>query len=378
MQKFERWSAFCALTGQYDAYISDLSPREKLTFVCAWAAWAREGDRWSGHTCIQALSAIRTLFIQHLADHSVFDTDTVKQLRRSLSLTDYFAEASANKEDRLPFGLDMVRTAAERSLASQDMSIVMLGTAITLAFLLLLRVGEYGEAPTNGSPDHRLMSNNVAFYIIGVQTPLTPSQLRAYSSTITTPIILQVRSVSITLAGSKTDKKRNGVTFSFERDDFDMDDDTNAIAMLTRWACLVHQRDTDPFFSFRRDTGGDRCDLSAQTITAELRSVALIHHFKESDLYRFTPHSIRRGMATHLHNLGITMTVILQMGRWSPRSTAAPRYQLLGRGACSQVAATTRKANERSQTSEDTRKSLTHVANFRAQYAANNDDNKKM
>lgn len=378
-QKFNRWKSFCDLRGQGDYFLEDLRPKDKLVFVCAWAAWAREGGKWCGHTVIQGLAAVRTLFIQNLSDHEVFESETIKQLRRSLNLTDYFSDAKENPEGRLPFGLDMVRTAALRATTSDDKDVVMLGTAIVVAFVLMLRIGEYGECPKPDSPDHRLTSNNVAFYVRDRHTPLTPSQLKDYSRTLKIPILETVRSVSITLAGSKTDKKRQGVTFSFEREDFDMDDETNAIAMLTRWACLTTQADEDPFFSYRPSRGGSgRVELTAEAITKELRSVAVEHHFEEKDLYRFTPHSLRIGMATHLHNMGITNTVILQMGRWSPRSTAAPRYQQLGRGACAQVARTTRTSEARlGQSSEDTIKTLTHVKHFRDQYKKTKTGSKK-
>ena len=373
MEKFKRWQEFCQLSGQIDEFIRDLtSILEKTLFICAWAAWIRASGRWCGDTTIQGLAVVRTLMIHNFVDHSVFDSAPIKALRRSLSLTDWFEEARENKEGRLPYSLDMVHTSAMTAVLSNDLRVIMTGTAISTASLLLLRIGEYGEPPSGSEPDHRLVSKNVGFYIKGNQSPLTPQQLRSHAIATGGGLNLadQVESVSLTLAGSKTDKKRHGVTFSFARDDFDMDDPTNAISMWTRWACVVDHDDDDPFFSYR---GGAECrtDLSAARVTEELRRVGRLHHIPEHQLYRLTPHSIIIGMATHLHNIGVTTMVILQMGRWSPKSSAAPRYQHIGKGACAQVAASTTRNNDRNKlgpTSQDTIRTLVHVDSFRAQY----------
>ena len=97
--------------------------------------------------------------------------------------------------------------------------------------------------------------------------------------------------------------------------------------------------------------------------------VARLHNIPESELYRFTPHSIRIGMATHLHNMGMTTLMILQMGRWSMKSSAAPRYQRLGQGVCSMAAATMRRSNRsKAHTSEDTLKFLIRPHQSNLQY----------
>ena len=371
MQKFKRWQEFCQLSGQIDEFIRDLtSILEKTLFICAWAAWIRASGRWCGDTTIQGLAVVRTLMIHNFVDHAVFDSAPIKALRRSLSLTDWFDEARENKEGRLPYTLDMVHTSAMTAVLSNDINTIMTGTAISTASLLLLRIGEYGEAPTGNDPDHRLVSKNVGFYLRGKHSPLTPHQLRAHAIALGgVNLTDEVESVSLTLAGSKTDKKRHGITFSFAKDDLDMDDPTNAIAMWTRWACIVDHDDDDPFFSYR-NRSNQRTDMSAAKVTEELRRVGRLHHIPEHQLYRLTPHSIRIGMATHLHNIGVTTTVILQMGRWSPKSSAAPRYQHIGKGACAQVAASTTRheKNKNGPTSQDTIRTLVHVDTFRAQY----------
>ena len=368
-EKFKRWQEFCALVGQTDEFLEDMTTAvQKTIFVCAWAAWAREDGRWCGDTTIQGLAVVRTLMIHNFSDHAVFDSPTIKALRRALSLSDWWDEARENKEGRLPYTLDMVYSSAIKAVRSNDLATIMLGTAVRSASTLLLRIGEYGDPPEEGHPDHRILSKNVAFYLTGSEQPLNPRQLRGLARTATTAWTVQ--SVSLTLAGCKTDKKRHGITFSFDAADFDMNDKTNAVAMWTRWACLATQDDEDPFFSYRNaDDTGARSELSAAKVTTELRCVARAHGIPEDQLYRVNPHSIRVGMASHLHNQGVTTTVILQMGRWSPKSSAAPRYQQLGRGACAQVARATDLANAKEgQTSADTIRTLIHVASFRDQY----------
>ena len=367
-QKHQRWEAFCEVIGQQDPFLMDLGHYDKIMFVCSWAAWARSTGKWGGHTCIQALSAARTIFIQNLVDHQVFETDTIKSLRRSLNLTDWWDEARQQKEGRIDFTYDMVKTAARRALHSTDPWTVMMSTGIITASFMLLRVGEYGQAPAPNHPDHRIITRNVIFYLRGSDTPVSPQELRRMAlSTSLARVQGLVESTSFVLAGSKTDKKRRGVTFSFETKDFDSNDDVNAMAMWIKWACMVDHREDDPFFSFRTNENTERTELSASTITTELRSVAAEHNIPASELYRITPHSIRRGMASHLYNLGMSPTLILQMGRWSLKSSAAPKYQQLGKGCCSQVVNATKQTG---QTSGDSIRTLIHSKNFRDQYKA--------
>ena len=367
-EKFEKWLTFAGLRGQDDVFLSDLSMAEMTKYICAFAAWALSKGVWSGETIIQALSAIRHTFRSEFKDFTVFASDSIAALRKALRLTDWWNEAKRNRKKRLPFTMDMMTTAAQTAALSSDPVKVMVGTAINMAATVLLRASEYSRTsgPGNASaPDHMLRSRNVSFFVEGAQAPLTPNQLRLRSLQQLT----KVTSVSLTIAGSKTDPGRDGTMFSFKMVDMDQDDPTNSIAMWTRWACFTEHLDDDPFFSFRTSRSVI-VELRPDDITKEIRRVASAHGIPDRELYRFTPHSIRIGMATHLHNMGMSALMILQMGRWSINSSAAPRYQRLGQGVCSMAAATMSNANRgKGHTSEDTLRTLVRPEGFNAQYS---------
>jgi hypothetical protein len=257
-------------------------------------------------------------------------------------LTDRFDDARANTEKRLPFSLDMVADAAHTATNSNDLTTVMIGTAISIASLMLLRISEYATSSTHTdtsrASDHRILASNVLFYAKDGGAPMSPTHL--YMSQSEPALRPHIDSVSITLASSKADTSADGITFSFNSADFDMSDLSNPINLLKRWAYMVNHAPNDPLFSFRNYDGSITL-LHSESITMELRRIAALHHIPNYQLSRFTPHSIRIGMASHLANLGITSTVILQMGRWSPKSSAAPKYQRLSVGSCSQVARAT-------------------------------------
>jgi len=365
-EKFRRWCEFTSQAGFADPYLTTIPTISVIAVICAFAAWARHSGTWGGSTCIQALSAIRHSFRSTFHDFSAFNSSTVSTLRKSLLLTDRFDDARANHLNRLPFSLDMVSDAARASSASNNMITIMTGTAIQSASFMLLRVSEYATASaatdTSVASDHRLLASNVLFYTTNDHRPLTTQQLNAQRRARKTDHI--IKSVTFTLASSKADSSGDGVTFVYSAEDFDANDPATFINMLQRWAYLANHSDDDPFFSFR-DRAGTVTHLTATSVTSELRRIATIHLIPSHQLNRVTPHSIRIGMATHLHNQGITTTVILQMGRWSQKSTAAPKYQRLSVGACAQVARSTSAEIVRSaHTSAHTVQSLVRPAHF--------------
>lgn len=334
------------MAGLQDPFLAHLTVIQVTALICAFAAWARNSGTWGGSSCIQALSAIRHTFRSNFHDFSAFNSPTVTTLRKSLLLTDRFDEARSNRQNRLPFSLDMVADAARRSASSHDLPTIMTGTAINIASLMLLRVSEYAlsSATTDTflASDHRILASNVLYYTYESALPLSSQQLNAQRKTRRDDH--KLKSVSLTLASSKADTSGEGVTFVFNAEDFDMEDPATVINMLQRWTYLANHAANDPLFSFREEHASSTTTithLTATSVSDELRRVAILHHIPAHQLARVTPHSIRIGMATHLHNLGVTTTVILQMGRWSSKSTAAPKYQRLSAGACAIVARST-------------------------------------
>ena len=368
---FAKWTYFLSLTGRFDPYLTYAPNVEVITVISAYAAWARAPGTWSGITTMQSLAHIKHHWLVNVRDTSMFSSPSIKKLRTSLKLTDRFDESRQNRKKRLLFGPDMVETTASDAVNAADPTIIMTAAGIVMASLALMRISEYGQAPTQLiDPDHRIYSKNVTFNVDGRAHPLTPTELREYARASATPVHKRISSVSILIVGSKTDKVGDGTMLTFCAKDFDLENPTNAISVWSRWACLVEHADNEPFFAYR-DESGALVELTAKLVTRELRRVAKIHGFPDDQLYRFTPHSIRVGMASHLHNLGVTSTVILQMGRWSPTSNAAQLYQRLGLGACSIVAKSTRASVVKTaHSSADTLRTLVRREGYNDQYLA--------
>ena len=366
---FDKWTNFLRQMGRPDPYMMDSQSREVVVVITAYAAWARATGNWSGLTTMQSLAHIKHHWAVNARDTSMFSSPSIVKLRHSLKLTDRFDEARKNKKKRIPFTPDMVAVVARDAQKSADKTAIMVATGIVTASVALMRISEYGQAPRDKkTPDHRLYSRNITFQVEGQSQPLTPRQLKAYAGTSDVQVHRRIVLVNILIAGSKTDQIASGTMLTFYAKDFDLDDPTCAIVVWSRWACLVDHQDDEPFLAFR-DEAGQLEELSAGLVTCELRRVAKQLLFTEDLLRRVSPHSIRLGMATHLHNLGVTSTIILQMGRWSQTSNAAQLYQRLGVGACSIVAKSVRTSVVASaHASADTLRSLARQYGYDDQY----------
>jgi hypothetical protein len=143
--------------------------------------------------------------------------------------------------------------------------------------------------------------------------------------------------------------------------------------MWTRWALLIRHSDDDAFFSYTSPST-ILIELRDRDVTSELRRVARIHDFEQEDLKRIAPHSVRIGMASHLHNQGVSPLTILQLGRWSAKSSAAPRYQRLSVGACSIVA---NASITPGHTARHTMQTLTRRTGYDTQYRSNTQQHKQ-
>ena len=370
--RFKKWELFTRNCGMPDPLLSTSPVTEVVQLICSFAAWALACRVWGGTTIIQALSAIRHTFRSNFADFTAFQTPTVTTLRRSLMLGTRLDEARANPQQRLPFSLDMVNTSACAATNTNDIDQIMVSTAVTTASLLLLRIGEYAVTHSSHTldPDHRLFSRNVTITVPGLR-PLTPAAL--YDMATKTRLPPAVLSVTILVAGSKTDVCHDGTMFVFNSSDFDASDPTNPIAMWTRWALLIRHSDDDAFFSYTSPST-TLIELRDRDVTSELRRVARIHDFEQEDLKRIAPHSVRIGMASHLHNQGVSPLTILQLGRWSAKSSAAPRYQRLSVGACSIVA---NASITPGHTARHTMQTLTRRTGYDTQYRSNTQQHKQ-
>ena len=133
----------------------------------------------------------------------------------------------------------------------------MIGTAISIASLMLLRISEYATSSTHTdtsrASDHRILARNVVFHTRDLGAPMPPTQL--YPLQYKPAPLPHIDPVSITLASSKADTSADGITFSFNSADFDMFDQSNPINLLQRWPYMAHHQPDDPLFSFLNSDG---------------------------------------------------------------------------------------------------------------------------
>lgn len=367
-QKFSWWREFVRRTGFADPLLRNMTEDDLTVFVCGFAAWARSDGRWGGDTVIQSLSAVRHIFRCHFRPYTVFKCDTIAALRKKLRFTDMLDEARANKDDRLPFTADMMQYSKQRAVDSDDLLTIMTITGIMTSQMVFLRISEYGQKPNKTHPDHRMRATNVVIFVKGFGTGLTTEQFCTYVDTQQGDADQLVEAICITVPGSKTDRKRAGFTFAFEAKDFDMEDKTNSISMWVRWILLTRPKRGDLFFKMTTKDG-EVLELSADLVTIELRLVAAIHGVPEDQLHRVSPHSVRIGMSTHCHNIGLSDPMILQMGRWSKRSKSAPIYRRMGAGVCTAIARAVARENiSKGQTSTNLLRTAITPKGSRDQY----------
>ena len=369
-QKFSWWTTFVELSGYRDPILRDMPEHQLTLFICAFAAWARSDGRWGGDTVIQGLSAVRHTFKCNFRDYSAFRSDLVASARTTLRVSDMFDEARRNREDRLPYTMEMMQTSRDRALASDDPKLIMVITAMMTSQMVLLRISEYGQAPGKRSPDHRMRTTNVVIYVKGRADAMSTTDFHRYARTHNEEDADKlVETICITVPGSKTDKKRAGITFAFEAEDFDLEDKTNSISMWVRWIMLANPAQGELLFALRQPESGELLAMSQDMVSTELRAVGRLYGIREDQLYRLAPHSVRIGMGTHCHNIGLSDNMVEKMGRWAKGSTSAPKYQRMGAGVCKAIAdAVSRKNILKGQTTANLLKTTIRATGWRDQY----------
>ena len=368
-QKFTWWVRFSTLSGYDDPIMWNMTEQQLMSFICAFAAWARNDGRWSGDTVIQGLSAVRHTFKCNFRPYTAFRSDVVSSVRTALRFSDMFDEARENKQGRLPYTVGMMQTSRDRAVDSDDLALIMVITGLMTSQMVLLRISEYGQAPKKLAPDHRMRTTNVVIFIKNKVTPMTTNEFYEYAKKQGGDADQLVETICFTVPGSKTDKKRAGITFAFEAEDFDMEDNTNSISMWVRWIMLANPAQGELFFSLRQPRTGELFVITQDMVSTEMRTVGAIHQIPEDQLYRLAPHSARIGMGTHCHNIGLSDTMIENMGRWAKGSTSAPKYRLMGAGVCTAIAKAVARNNPlKGQTTANLLKTAVHAKGWKDQY----------
>ena len=368
-QKFTWWINFSTCMGYDDPILRDMPEQQLTAFICAFAAWARSDGRWSGETVIQGMSAVRHTFKCNFRPYTAFRSDVVSSVRTALRFTDMIDEARQNKEGRLPYTVGMMQDSRDRAVASDDLALIMIITGLMTSQMVLLRISEYGQKPKDNAPDHRMRTTNVVIFVKGKATPMSTNDFYKYAKKKGGEADKLVETICFTVPGSKTDKKRAGLTFAFEAEDFEMEDNTNSISMWVRWIMLANPAQGELFFSLRQPRTGELFVMSQDMVSTEMRTVGRLHHIPEDQLYRLAPHSARIGMGTHCHNIGLSDTMIENMGRWAKGSTSAPKYRLMGAGVCTAIAKAVARSNtSKGQTTANLLKTTIRAKGWRDQY----------
>lgn len=263
-------------------------PAVRADRVAAWVAWAGTPDTTAGRQALKA-SSLR-VYVGHVNDayrraNGVAyapDAPRVTIVLRAL-------ERAAGNESAASLPLPL---SALRSVATLEPA---LHAAVVIAFLCMLRVGEYTYRA--GRSRHMLLARDVA--------------LTASGSTPAVRVALETRKHNTQFATILTRAANPALG------------DACPVAAFTRYLATHAARaraPDDPVF-----VRGDGTPVSPSDVSRAVQFLArqLAHSgtLPAHLLPRFTPHSLRKGGATALFTLGVDILTIQQQGGWKNQST---------------------------------------------------------
>jgi hypothetical protein len=308
----------------------NVSPPRQLDALVAYILDLADDQRVPYSTITNCLSALR-FWSKALGHPTLLDPhqDTLKRLLKGLEPTPRERQERAKKTKRIPVTVDMLDSIYRRLWVSRkgaashhDTDARMTCLSVHLAFALMLRCGEY-VPKRNG--DRAFQGKDIDFlHKDGSIVPLEevlPSLSSKGSKGFT--------SIRLTLVSNKVDQSGKGHPFFVSKTDSPLA--KRVYSMLWRWLVLVSPGPDDFLFSRPAVRGTGRKRLTTKMVKSCLIEAAALRGFPDSDLYRFSSHSLRAGGATYMDSLGFSRDEILKAGRWSAKGNHDLQYRLVTR-----------------------------------------------
>lgn len=346
----ERWQTWCRYVQQLvpttrnpDPFMRGLAHHESVRWLCAYVYWLFVEKGYAASTTIQHVSAVHHFFRARIADQTPFKSPSLTAARSGIHLAQRLRDTinDAINHKRVPVSFDIV----EHIMGPDPLHTLeadsehMLRAATFVAFVLMLRIGEYTKQLTGN--DHALRARSITFQLRhnGTNIEVPANKLHLYVTHV--QISAQtIRDTKLTFSTRKGDRDQKGDVMAFLTADLDQEPSRNLALILAHWALTAaFSHKDDVFFSFptpTRHPGGrvtppPRTNLTPEAVSHRLRSAAHELGIPADIIKDITPHSLRIGGASTYKNSGVADSDIMSTGGWKSLPCALG-YQWTGAG----------------------------------------------
>jgi hypothetical protein len=346
-----RWQTWCTFVRRLvpgirdpDPFMRALPSNESVRWLCAFVFWLFVEQKYAASTTIQHISAVHHFFRARIADQTPFRSPSLTAARSGIHLAqrlrDNIEEAINHK--RVPVSFDIV----DHIMGPVPLHLItnkfehMLRAATFVAFVLMLRIGEYTYQHTGN--DHALRARNVTFKLRrgtqDIEVPADQLQFYLTPAQVSAATLLDTK---LTLLTRKGDRAKVGSIMAFLTDDLEKEPTRNLVLILAHWALAANFTDkNDVFFSIPKSASNQnnssnslqpRMTLNGEHMCARLQSAARELGIPEDIIVDIKPHSLRIGGASTYKNGGVADSEIMSLGGWRSLPCALG-YQWTGTG----------------------------------------------
>jgi hypothetical protein len=321
---WRHWLTFLGLWNEEGGEADKMNPLMKYTpnhirvkFLTAFVHYlVRETNVRSEKGVSGILSAVRDRIRSEFGDVSAFSHQTLLACKAAVGRGYTLGAEGHRGTQRLPFTLDLLMDALRELGLHDNIQSRMLSTALLVAYMALLRIGEYVDSPPSR---HSIKGRDVSIrFEPGCWWDLN------YGAMPTNLAQIPVEA-KITLRSRKTDQRGRGTVIPLVRNEDEPSLDV--VGALARWMREANPGPNDPVFSFRAPPGNRLIKLARKDVTNALKHAATRMQVNPQGI---STHSIRIGAATSLHAQGASDYVLRELGGW--RSSTMPvHYSRTGR-----------------------------------------------
>jgi hypothetical protein len=331
---WHKWCVFTALFERHDPNSEDSrfmlkkSTTTQLETFGAFMHYAADKLKLRASTIVGVMSGVRHFFRCNYLPLDIFTHPSVRSIKHSLALEERASSDYTAPQKKLPLTLDMVVEIRNRSLLTHNLAEEMVGVAVVMAFMCLLRVSEYvpkyqTKSPTNGSPAFELDEDGFRCHAILAKDVLFEVESEVEGAPSTFIVSFRMRAdmwhrvllIKITLRSAKNDVMRAGNTFWYTNL-VGQTVNLNIVKVCFDWAIAAQHKPKDFFMSFNLRASGSSVSNIILTYAAVSKTIKHCASLNQLDPRRFGTHSARIGGATAVRAAGGSDSMVKRLGRW--------------------------------------------------------------
>jgi hypothetical protein len=333
MAAWAKWCHFLVLFENFDQdsdntrFMLDKSQRSQLETIGSFLYHGVVDLHLRAATMGGILAGVRHFFRANFLSLDIFAHPSIRSVKHGLALEERAKSDYCAPKKKLPLTASMVKFVLEQARISCSIHIVMVATAIALAFFCLLRVSEYVpkfttraatatspaeyELTEDGDRCHAIMAKDV-LYEVASELEGHPAEFIP-SFRVKQEMWSRVKVVKITLRSAKNDVMRAGNTFWLTN--LETTQYINIVKVLFDWSIRANHRQGDYFMSYNVMAGRSYVNtpLAYNSVNHTVKKCATDHNLDPRD---FGTHSARIGGATALRAAGASESMIQRLGRW--------------------------------------------------------------